>query len=188
MSRSPEHNLFRQSAFIWGIVFVILLIFTISMLSQQYLGDQTWILYLWGAIVLVPLTIFMIYVNMVKGNYKLRAKGNPWIVKLLIILFGILGVMAFIISGNLEHPNDVQMMTYSPIIFLILQAIIWWYLPKPVKAVNPLEEKEDNIKLLVEKIEVLRKELILTTDTEKKFELGKKIETLEKEKEELRNS
>lgn len=187
MSKSPEHHLFRQSAFIWGIVLVLLLVFIVSLLSQQYLGDQTWKLYLWAVVVLLPLTIFMVYINMIKGNYNLRAKGNPWIVKLLIILYGLMGLFTFIISGNIEHPQDVKLITYSPILFLILQAIIWWYLPKPLKNINPLQEKEENLKLLVEKIEVMRKELILTTDVEKKFELRKKIETLEIEKDELQN-
>lgn len=186
MNNMDSKKLFKISAIIWIVMLIVNAVIFMSFKGEGYFSELGMWQYLWLGINFVPLTILFIYVNISKSEYSLKVKSHSSILKFLIAIFGILCLISLYSSQFVETETFKSIFKFSPFVFLLVQMSIWYYLPKPKKIVNPLKEKDENIALLNRKIEALRKELIITSSAEVKFEMETKIEDLEKELAELK--
>ena len=105
MSKDPVKELFRKAAFVWGIIVVINIVVLVSFVSEGLLNRETKLPMIWVLINFIPLTMYLLYVHLLKTKYDLVAKGNPWVIKTLFPLFGILCIACLFIASktNIER-------------------------------------------------------------------------------------
>ena len=132
MTQYSPKELFRKAAFIWTLMVVINVVLLSSLVYEGYFSTVSWLPYYWFGLSFIPLTLIFIYIKLTRKGEQMKTRGKPHMLSMMIWAFGLASIGCLVLSGWMLFPDNYNLIQYGPVVLLILQVAIAYYLPKPV--------------------------------------------------------